>query len=60
MGTQLHSVHHRVDGREKGGKTDTAVPYIQLDTMRLHIRTTVGLGCTSPTALCAPGTPSAA
>jgi hypothetical protein len=27
--------------------------------MRPHIRTTVGLGCTGPTALSAPATPSA-
>ena len=45
---------------KRGGKTDTAVAYIQLDTTRLHMGTTVELGCTGPTALSAPATPSAA
>jgi hypothetical protein len=43
------------------GKTDTAVPYIQLDTHApAYTDNCRELGCTGPTALSAPATPSAA
>jgi len=65
-GSPLQQVHNYIAYiigwmvEKRREKTDTAVAYIQLDTIRPHIRTTVELGCTGSTALSAPATPSAA